>query len=179
MLSVSKQSMFFPALYDATILYNYWLWWGRHMIRLMTKPTKWLCVQRRLRSACTSAQFDQSSPCVLWVAKDPAFLHVDSEGWSDWADAQPDLSLRWAHGHGNFVGLSWGGSFGFMFSEASRRPKSPSITSRYWCRLWNQFSAYISGLSSGHNFRYPSFVNIKDIKWHRGLTSYHFVTLGI
>ena len=34
-----------------------------------------------------------------WVAKDPSFLHVDSEDWSDWADAQADLSLRWAHSH--------------------------------------------------------------------------------
>ena len=24
-------------------------------------------------------------------------LHVDSEDWSDWVDAQADLSLRWAH----------------------------------------------------------------------------------
>ena len=31
------------------------------------------------------------------VAKDPGFLHADSEEWSDWADAQADLSLRWAH----------------------------------------------------------------------------------
>ena len=38
-----------------------------------------------------------------WVAKDPSFLHADSENWSDWADAQADLSLRWAHSH--FVGF--------------------------------------------------------------------------
>ena len=38
-----------------------------------------------------------------WVAKDPSFHHVDSEDWSDWADAQADLSLHWAHAH--FVGF--------------------------------------------------------------------------
>ena len=32
----------------------------------MKKPTKWLCAQRRLRSA-------------KWVAKDPSFLHADSK----------------------------------------------------------------------------------------------------
>ena len=32
-----------------------------HMSRDMTKPTKWLCVQRRLRSAWASTQSDQSS----------------------------------------------------------------------------------------------------------------------
>ena len=30
--------------------------------------------------------------CTQWVAKDPRFLHADSEDWSDWAD----LSLIWA-----------------------------------------------------------------------------------
>ena len=35
--------------------------------------------------------------CAQLVAKDPGFLHVDSEDWSDRADAQADLSLRWAH----------------------------------------------------------------------------------
>ena len=35
------------------------------MSRLMTKPTKWLCAQRRLRSAWASAQSDQSLHCAL------------------------------------------------------------------------------------------------------------------
>ena len=25
------------------------------------------------------------------------FLHMDSEDWSDWADAHADLSLHWSH----------------------------------------------------------------------------------
>ena len=45
----------------------------------------------------------ESSLCAQWAAKDPSFLHADSEDWSDWADAQADLSLRWAHTH--FVGF--------------------------------------------------------------------------
>ena len=36
----------------------------------------------------------ESLLCILWVAKGPMFLHVDSE---DWADAQADLSLCWVH----------------------------------------------------------------------------------
>ena len=37
----------------------------------------------------------ESSLCAQWVAtcKDPSFLHLDSEDWSDWANR----SLRWAH----------------------------------------------------------------------------------
>ena len=54
-----------------------------HLSHDMTKPTKWVCIQKRLRSAS--------------VAKDPVFLHADSEDWSDWVDAQADLSLRLAH----------------------------------------------------------------------------------
>ena len=61
------------------------------MSRDMTKPTKWLCAQRRLRSVWASDQSDQSlrcvgcpdwsesSLCAQWVAKDPSFLHADSE----------------------------------------------------------------------------------------------------
>ena len=56
----------------------------------MTKHTKWH-VQRRLRSARAS------SICPPWIAKDPSFLHADSEDWSGWADTQADLSLHWAH----------------------------------------------------------------------------------
>ena len=41
--------------------------------------------------------WSESSLCAEWVAKDPSFLHGDSEDWSDWADAEADLSLRWAH----------------------------------------------------------------------------------
>ena len=87
----------------------------------MTKPTRWLCAQWRLRSAWASAQSDQSLRCALSeklrtqaffkrTAKTdqtggmPRLIWVfagrtctDSEDWSDWADAQADLSLRWAH----------------------------------------------------------------------------------
>ena len=43
--------------------------------------------------------WSESSLSAQWVAKDPSFLRADSEDWSDWADAQADLSLRWAHNH--------------------------------------------------------------------------------
>ena len=67
----------------------------------MTKPTKRLCAQRRLRS---SAQSDQSLRCPhegTWVLRYP--LSAQRRLWSDWADAQADLSLRWARNH--FVGF--------------------------------------------------------------------------
>ena len=75
-----------------------------HMSCGMTKPTKWLCAKRRLRSAWTSAQSDQSLR-YLQIQSYP--LSAQRRLWSDWADAQADLSLRWAHSH--FVGfvMSW------------------------------------------------------------------------
>ena len=66
------------------ILYVYRI---KHLSCLMTKPTKWLCPRRRLRSAWASAQSDQESLlCVQWVDKGPSFLQADSEdsdqtGW--------------------------------------------------------------------------------------------------
>ena len=68
------------------------------MSRKMTKPTKW-----HVRPAKTQISlgirrvWSESSLCTQWVAKGPSFLHADSEDWSDWADAQADPSLRWAH----------------------------------------------------------------------------------
>ena len=71
----------------------------------MTKATKWLWAQWRLRSAWASAQSDQSSPSLIRVfavhSKCSWGFNVSSCGlrrlWSDWADAQADLSLHWAH----------------------------------------------------------------------------------
>ena len=53
------------------------------MSRLMTKQTYWY----------VRPVWPESSLCAQLVAKNPSFLHADSEDWSDWAD----LSLRWAH----------------------------------------------------------------------------------
>ena len=67
----------------------------------MTKPTKW-----HVRPAKTQISlgirpvWSESSLCTQWVPKDPS-LGLSSCGqrrlWSDWAAAQADLSLRWAH----------------------------------------------------------------------------------
>ena len=54
------------------------------MSRLMTKPTKRLCAQHRLRSDWASANSDQSSLCAQWKVNDPSFLHADSEDSDHW-----------------------------------------------------------------------------------------------
>ena len=62
----------------------------------MTNPTKWPVRPAKIQiSGCPVGS--ESSLSAQWIAKDPKFLHVDSEDRSDWADAKADLSLRWAH----------------------------------------------------------------------------------
>ena len=72
--------------------------WTNILSRDMTKPTKWLCAQRKPRSAWASAQSDQSLRCALKLSS-----CGQRRLWSDWEDAQADLSFRWAHSH--FVGF--------------------------------------------------------------------------
>ena len=45
-------------IYITRIVYN--------LSRIMTKPTKWLCDEQRLRSAWASAQSDQSLRCMVY-----------------------------------------------------------------------------------------------------------------
>ena len=68
--------------------------------------------QRRLRSALASAQSESSlsawrklgSLANHWAhSKDSDQPGHPSEDWSEWADTQANLSLRWAHSH--FVGF--------------------------------------------------------------------------
>ena len=74
-----------------------YLWFLQYTEKLsydMTKPTKWACAQRRLRSAWASAQTDQSS-LSAWRKLGSLATH-----WAhskDFVDAQADMSLRWAH----------------------------------------------------------------------------------
>ena len=96
-------------------------WMIKIMNRDMTKPTEWVCTQQRLRKsvhpAKTQISLDQpwhppslirvfavhmKKPCVLSYP-----LSAQRRLRSDLADAQTDLSLRWAHTH--FVGfvMSW------------------------------------------------------------------------
>ena len=72
----------------------------------MTKPTKWGCAQRRLRSAWAS----ESSLCAQWVAKAPSFLHADSED-SDQTGRMPRLIWVFAWRTLILLVLSCRGSF--------------------------------------------------------------------
>ena len=54
-------------------------------------------------SLCMRPVWSESS-LSAWKNLGPLATHwAHSEDWSDWTDAQADLSLRWAHSH--FVGF--------------------------------------------------------------------------
>ena len=63
--------------------------------------------------------WSESSLCAEWVAKAPELSSCGQRRhWSDWADAQADLSLRWAHSH----------IVGFVMSQLML----VNIISKYW-----------------------------------------------
>ena len=74
------------------------------MSRDVTKPAKWVCAQRRLKSAWASAKSYQILRCAQWVAKGPRFLHVDSED-SDQTGRMPRLIWVFAGRTCSFIGF--------------------------------------------------------------------------
>ena len=97
------------------IIFPEWVrkWISNDMSPNMTKPTKWVCAQRKLRSAWASDLNRVFAVRIekAWVLTYP--LSAQQRLWSDWADAQADLILRWAHTH--FVG--------FVISRLILRPR--------------------------------------------------------
>ena len=57
------------------------------------------CPQRRTKSAQRRPRSAQILLSAWRILGSLATHWVHSEGWSDWADAQADLCLRWAHSH--------------------------------------------------------------------------------
>ena len=80
-------------------------WADRFEPYLVENPTKWLCVQWRLRSV-----WSESSLSAQWVAKIPRFLHADSK-----VSGQTGRMLRliwvFARRTCHFLVLSWGSSY--------------------------------------------------------------------
>ena len=63
----------------------------------MTKPTKWMCAQRRLRSAWASAKSVQGLRCAPNGSLRTQAFFMRTAKTLIRLDAQADLSLRWAH----------------------------------------------------------------------------------
>ena len=63
-----------------------------------------------LKCRKTEIKPKESSLCAQRIAKDPNFLHADSEDWSDWADLSLFMGTR-----AILLALSWGGSYYRIF----------------------------------------------------------------
>ena len=86
-------------------------WWKAsiEMSRLMTKQTKWHARPAKAQmSLGIRPVWSESSLCTQWVAKDPSFLHADSED-SDQTGRMPRLIWVFAGRTTTLLVLSWGG----------------------------------------------------------------------
>ena len=80
------------------------VFWHAHLNRLVTKPTKWLCAQRRLRSVWVSTQSDQSS-LSAWRKLGSLATHWAHSEDSDLTGRMPRLIWVFAGGTDHFVGF--------------------------------------------------------------------------
>ena len=74
-----------PVMYDAIMTFIIW-------------AAAWQNQQNDVCPAKIQINLDpvwsEASLCAHWVAMDSSFLHANSEDWSDWVDAQADLSSQ-------------------------------------------------------------------------------------
>ena len=69
-----------------------------HMSRLVTKQTKWHVRPAKTQISLGIRPVWSESSMAAWRKIGSLASHwAHSEDWSDWADTQADLSLRWAH----------------------------------------------------------------------------------
>ena len=79
-------------------------WCSTNISHLMTKATQWHVHQAKTQISlgiCPVWSVSAVRMKKAWVLSYP--MSAQWRLWSDWADAQADLSLRWAHSH--FVGF--------------------------------------------------------------------------
>ena len=125
------------------------------MSRDMTKPTKWVCAQRRLRSAWASAQSDQSLRCALnGQLKTQAFFMWTAK--TDQTGRMPRLIWVFAGRTVTLLVLSFRGSYvyvsihldngnGFERCESDRDGRSSSSpilrddTGWLWCGCYQDW----------------------------------------
>ena len=74
----------------AVVRHSLWSWGSKeqgHLSHDLTKPTKWVCAQQRIRSAWASAQSDPESSLSAWRNLGCLATHsAHSKLWSDWVD---------------------------------------------------------------------------------------------
>ena len=101
--------------------------------RLMTKLTMWHVRHAKTQiSLGISPVWSESSLCAQWVAKDPSFLHADSED-SDQTGRMPRLIWVFAGRTVILLVLSWGGSLiKIAFTLRKNNVQGHTVQCRTW-----------------------------------------------
>ena len=90
--------------YFAEKLHRLPTWLGKrewnNLSRLMTEPTKWHVRPAKTQISLGIRPVWSESSLSAWRKFGSSTTHwAHSDDWSDWADAEAELSLRWAHSH--------------------------------------------------------------------------------
>ena len=110
-LSLRCAHIHFVGFVIRLLKFAFWYMNGAFLDRTIILSSRTIAPQRKktyLRTCTPSEDSDQPAPshslikifteCILDSQfKNATFLHTDKEDWSDCADAQAYLSLRWAH----------------------------------------------------------------------------------
>ena len=84
------------------------IFWVQHLSHDMTKPTKWSVLLAKTQISLGSCPVWGQFLLSAWRNLGSWDTHwAHSEDWSDWADAQADLSLHWGHTHFVSFVMSW------------------------------------------------------------------------
>ena len=92
-----------------------------NLSRLMTKSTKWLRPAKTQINLCIRPVWSESLVCTQWVAKDPSFLHADSED-TDQTGQMPRLIWVFAGRTCHFVGFVMRQLICFFYPKQNRTP---------------------------------------------------------
>ena len=111
----------------------------------MTKPTKWHVrpVKTQISLGIRSV-WSESSPCTQWVAKDPSFLHADSED-SDHTGWMPRQIWVFAGRTVILLVLSWGSSFVASSMKAHNKTHATTCMHQSFCWPCSQMRQGIEG----------------------------------
>ena len=142
---------------------NHKIWdiW-KHLSHDMKKPTKWVCAQRDPDQPGHLPSLIRVFAVLSMGSLAPKLSSCGQRIlWSDWANAQADLSLRWAHTH--FVGfvMSWlifvimlkSAHIVFSYSKTSKRHRRTGKQCRPWAEaIWSGSALHVFAQTSKYMY---------------------------
>ena len=122
-----------------------------HASHNMIKPTKWVCAQRRLRSAWASAQSDQKSSLSTWSNLGSLATHWAQSEDSDSTGRMPRLIWIFAGRTFILLVLSCRGSYLMVSNVADEISYTESRKKLIWANMWTFLSQLKKWASTWQN----------------------------